>query len=296
MAPHPEFPAITVYKDVYPGIDLDTRLKDAAKGKVVYITGASRGVGESTVYAYAKAGASGLFITARSANVLASVAESARKISTSVAVEPYGLDITDEKAVGESVKKCIEKFGRIDIVISNAGYMEKWKKIGEANPDEWWKTMTINIRGTFNVVHHTIKHLVAAKGYAVLLSSFGAQARMLGASGYQTSKHAINRFVEFIQVEYGSDGVKVFSVHPGGIVTELALNEPSIVELLQDKVEVASHSIVRLTSGSEDYLSGRFVSCTWDLDELAKRRKEIEEGDLLKNRLDIGSLTDPLQS
>ncbi|EPQ51394.1 NADP-dependent dehydrogenase [Gloeophyllum trabeum ATCC 11539] len=296
MAPHPEVPAVTIHKDVYPGIDLSTRLKDAAKGKVVYITGASRGVGEATAYAYAQAGARGLFLTARSADALVSVAEATRKhsVSGSVIVEPYALDITDEKAVGESVKTCLDRFGRIDIVVANAGYLEKRLRVGEQDPDEWWKTMTVNIRGTFNVVHHTINHLVATKGYVVLVSSLGAQARIPGRSGYQTSKHAMNRLAEFIQVEYGAAGVKVFSAHPGGIVTVLASSEPSLAPLLHDKVEIASHSIVRLTSGTEDYLSGRFVSCTWDLDELAMRRKEIEEDDLLKNRLDIGSLAEAL--
>lgn len=294
MAPHPEQPSVTVHHDVYPGIDLDGRLKDAAKGKVVYITGASRGIGEATVLAYAKAGASGLFITARSADALTSVAESASKLAPSALVEPYAVDVTDEKAVGESVKKCLEKFGRIDIVIANAGYLEKWVKIGDIDPDEWWKSMTVSIRGTFNVIHHTIKHLVATKGYAILLSSVGAQNRRPGASGYQTAKHALNRFAEFIDVEYGSEGVKVFAIHPGGILTVLAANEPSLIPLLNDKVEIASNTMVRLTSGSEDWLSGRYVSCNWDLDELAKRRQEIEEGDLLKNRLDVGGLANPL--
>ncbi|KZT24264.1 short-chain dehydrogenase/reductase SDR [Neolentinus lepideus HHB14362 ss-1] len=294
MPAHSENPSITLHHDVYPGIDINTRLKDAAKGKVVYITGASRGIGESTVYAYAKAGASGIFITARSISDLKTVAETAKKTSSSVVVEPYAVDVTDDKQVGESVKKCIEKFGRIDVVVANAGYLEKWTKIGDSDPDGWWKSVSVSVRGSFNVIHHTIKYLVETKGYAILLSSAGAQARYLGASGYQSAKHQLNRFAEFIQVEYGSEGVKVFAIHPGGVLTKLAANEPSIVPLLKDKVELASHTMVRLTSGSEDYLSGRYVSCNWDLDELVKRRKEIEEGDLLKNRLDIGSLADAL--
>ncbi|EPQ57587.1 oxidoreductase [Gloeophyllum trabeum ATCC 11539] len=294
MAPHPERVTVTEHHDVYPGIDLKTRLKDAAKGKIIYITGASRGIGEATVHAFAEAGASGLFVTARSADALTAVAESARRIAPSIVVEACTVDATDEQAVSQSVRKCIEKFGRIDVVIANAGYLEKRARTGEIDPREWWKTMDISLRGTFNVIHHSINHLVATKGYAIMLSSVAAQHRSRGASAYQTSKHAINRLAEFVDVEYGSQGVKVFAVHPGNIATALASNEPAIAAYLIDKIEIASHTMVRLTSGSENWLSGRYISCNWDLDELAKRRKEIEGGDLLKNRLDIGSLAGPL--
>ncbi|TFK53981.1 short-chain dehydrogenase/reductase SDR [Heliocybe sulcata] len=292
MPAHPENISITQYHDVYPGIDIDTRLKDAAKGKVIYITGASRGIGESTVYAYAKAGASGIFITARSVADLETVAANAKNISPTVQVEPCAVDVTNAEQVGESVRKCVEKFGKIDVVISNAGYLEKWVKIGDSDPDDWW--MAVVSRGAFNVIHHTVKHLVQTKGYAILVSSIGAQIRRPGASGYQSAKHQLNRFAEFVEVEYGSEGVKVFSIHPGGVPTKLATSEPSIIPYLTDKPELAANTMVRLTSGSEDYLSGRYVSVDWDLDELAKRKKEIEEDDLLKNRLDVGSLASAL--
>ncbi|TFK50158.1 short-chain dehydrogenase/reductase SDR [Heliocybe sulcata] len=294
MPAHAEDIAVTHYRDVYPGIDIATRLKDAAKDKVIYITGASRGIGESTVYAYAKAGASGIFITARSVADLETVAANAKKISPTVEVVPCAVDVTDAKQVGESVRKCVDKFGRIDVAISNAGYLGRRAKIGDSDPDDWWMAVTVSVRGAFNVIHHSIKHLVQTKGYAILVSSAGAQIRHPTASGYQSAKHQLNRFAEFIQVEYGSEGVKVFSIHPGRVPTKLAMSEPSIIPYLTDKAELAAHAMVRLTSGSEDYLSGRYVSVDWDLDELAKRRKEIEEDDLLKNRLDVGSLANAL--
>ncbi|TFK53976.1 NAD-P-binding protein [Heliocybe sulcata] len=292
MALFPEDLNITHRTDVYPGIDLNGRLRDAAKGKVVYITGASRGIGAATALAYAQAGAKGLFLssTSRSASDLQKVRDSIKTAIPDVEVHTCAVDVNDEKVVKESVDECIQKFGKIDVVIANAGYLEKWANIGDIDPAEWWRSMEVSIRGTFNVVHHTVKHLVETKGYVLLLSSIAAQLRGPGASAYSVAKHALNRFAEFIDVEYRAQGVKVFSVHPGGVVTVLSSNEPTLPELLHDKVELPAHSMVRLTSGSEDWLAGRYVSCQWDFDVLQTKRKEIEEADLLKNRLDIGTL------
>ncbi|KDQ53607.1 hypothetical protein JAAARDRAFT_39294 [Jaapia argillacea MUCL 33604] len=295
MPAKPEQPTITQHHDVYPGIDIGGRLKGAAQGKIVYIAGASRGIGASTAQAYALAGCSGLFITGRSLDSLASVASSVlsslpESLAKGLSIETDAVDVTDREAVGESVKRCIEKFGRIDILVANAGYMEAWSNIADCDPVGWWKIWEVNIGGVFNLIHHAVVSLVKSKGHIILLSSVGAQNRRPGASAYQSSKHALNRFAEFIDLEYGGQGVKVFSVHPGGIVTQLSSVEPKILPFLNDKVELASHTIVRLSSGSEDWLSGRYISSNWDLDELAQRRREIEEDDLLKNRLDVGCL------
>lgn len=143
---------------------------------------------------YAQAGTGGLFVTARSKETLASVAEKAQKLAPTVAIKIYAVDVTDAKAAGESVKQCAESRNR-----------ERWLrrkrvKIGDADPEEWWMSMIVNIRGTFNNIHHTIKHLVAATGHAILVSSIGAQLRLPGASSSQTAKHALNRLAEFVQL------------------------------------------------------------------------------------------------
>ncbi|EPQ57589.1 hypothetical protein GLOTRDRAFT_127943 [Gloeophyllum trabeum ATCC 11539] len=173
MDPHPEQLAIAEHHDVYPGIDLNSRLKDAAKGKIVYTTcvwvQAEEMEKRRSMPTYAQAGTSGLFVTARSKETLASVAEKAQKLAPTVAIKLYAVDVTDAKAAGESVKQCAESRNR-----------ERWLrrkrvKIGDADPEEWWMSMIVNIRGTFNVIHHTIKHLVAATGHAILVSSIGAQ-------------------------------------------------------------------------------------------------------------------------
>ncbi|KDQ53604.1 hypothetical protein JAAARDRAFT_39292 [Jaapia argillacea MUCL 33604] len=286
---------ITQHNDVYPGIDVNGSLKGAAGGKIVYIAGASRGIGAATAHAYALAGCAGLFLTARSLDTITSVASSIHSSLTAdssreLVIETDAVDVTDLKAVGESVKRCVEKFGRIDVLIVNAGYMEPWMNIADCDPIGWWKVLEVNLGGVFNLVHHAVPSLLKTQGHIILLSSVGAQKIGPGASAYGCSKHALNRFAEYIHCEYNAQGIKVFSIHPGGVVTELSSVAPHLLPYLVDTAELPGYTMVRLSSGSEDWLSGRYISCNWDLDELAKRRREIEDGDLLKNRLDVGSL------
>lgn len=119
------------------------------------------------------------------------------------------------------------------------------------------------------------------------LSSIGANAVRPGLAGYQISKLATIRFSEFLNAE--SEGVLSFSVHPGGVPTELASGmSKEIYDTLADTPELASDCIVWLTAERRDWLAGRFLMCTWDMEELLKKRSKIEKEDLLKIRLDVG--------
>ena len=123
-------------------------------------------------------------------------------------------------------------------------------------------------------------------GHLILLSSVGAQLLTPGASDYQTSKHAINRLCEFVNLDHGQDGVKCFAVHPGGVPTALGKNMPSELHAhLVDSPDLAAGFIVWLCSGKADWAKGRFVSANWDIDELSRFKDRILQNDLLVNRL-----------
>jgi NAD(P)-dependent dehydrogenase (short-subunit alcohol dehydrogenase family) len=123
-------------------------------------------------------------------------------------------------------------------------------------------------------------------GHLILISSVGAQLLTPGASDYQTSKHAINRLCEFINVDHGQDGVKCFAVHPGGVPTILGRNMPEEMHpFLTDEPELAAGFIVWLCSGKADWAKGRYLSCNWDVNELLQMKEQILRDDLLVNRL-----------
>src|SRR5258706_13574766 len=69
-------------------------------------------------------------------------------------------DVTDEEQVKASVKDCVTKFGGIDVVDSNAGYLDQWKKIGESDTTSWWKTWEVNLKGTYYVIRYTTPYLI----------------------------------------------------------------------------------------------------------------------------------------
>jgi NAD(P)-dependent dehydrogenase (short-subunit alcohol dehydrogenase family) len=280
----------------YPAIDPKGALKDSAQDKVIFIAGASRGIGQATAVAFSQAGAKAVYLTARSKDALEETRLLVGQANPQTQCAWTICDVTDSGAVQASVADCVAKFGSIDAADANAGYLGPWKKIGESDPESWWHTWEVNIRGAYHVSRFTLPRLVqSAKhrategrsgGHLLLLSSVGAHLLMPGASDYQTSKHSLNRLCEFVQVDHGEDGVKCFAVHPGGVSTELGRNMPQAMHAyLVDAPELAAGFAVWLFSGKADWAKGRYLSANWDVNELTARKEDILRDDLLVNRL-----------
>ena len=291
-----QFPDLGAHHAVYEAIDPKSGLKDSASGKVVFIAGASRGIGQATAVAFAEAGAKAVYLTARSEDALQETQALVSKANPQTQCAYAICDVTSAEQVEAAVADCVAKFGSIDAVDANAGYLGPWVKIGESDPEGWWWNWEVNVRGAYHVIRFTLPHLIESakrfaaedrsSGHLILLSSIGAQFLMMGASDYQTAKHAINRLCEFVQSDHGEDGIKCFAIHPGGVSTELGRNMPEAMhEYLVDEPELAAGFAVWLCSGRADWAKGRYLSATWDVGELAALREDILQHDLLVNRL-----------
>ncbi|MBV9276091.1 MAG: SDR family oxidoreductase [Verrucomicrobia bacterium] len=291
-----QFLNIKAHHSRYPAIDPETTLKGSASSKIVFIAGASQGIGRATAVAFAQAGARAIYTTARSEKALEETKALVSKANPETQSEYMVCDVTDEEEVKASITDCVTKFGGIDVVDSNAGYLDQWKKIGESDPASWWKTWEVNLKGTYYLIRYTISYLIdSAKkhssrgstgGHLILISSVGAQFVTPTASDYQTSKHAINRLCEFVEVDHGEDGVKCFAIHPGGVPTALAKNMPDRLHAnLIDEPDLPAGFAVWLCSGKADWAKGRYLSCNWDVDELTQIKDQIIQDDLLVNRL-----------
>jgi NAD(P)-dependent dehydrogenase (short-subunit alcohol dehydrogenase family) len=291
-----QFLNLKVHHAQYPAIDPKTALKGSASNKILFITGASQGIGQATAVAFAQAGAKAIYLTARSEEALRETKTRVSKANPETLCEYRVCDVTDEAQVKASIEDCVARFGGIDVVDSNAGYLDQWKKIGESDTTSWWKTWEVNLKGTYYVIRHTISYLIeSAKkhsargstgGHLILISSIGAQLVRPTASDYQTSKHAINRLCEFVNVDHGEDGIKCFAIHPGGVPTVLAKNMPKEVHVnLVDDPDLAAGFAVWLCSGKADWAKGRYLSSNWDVDELTQLKEQILRDDLLVNRL-----------
>jgi NAD(P)-dependent dehydrogenase (short-subunit alcohol dehydrogenase family) len=276
----------TDHHDTYPGI-----AKYSHHGRIVLITGASKGIGRATARSFAKAGAHAIIIAARSdlSEVEKEILAAAETAGTSPQVLKLGLDVTDPKQVAEAAAEVQQKFGKLDILFNNAGYLEKWTEISESDPLEWWKTWEINVKGTYLVTRAFLPLIQQSEVKTIVnVSSVGAHVTFFGASAYQASKLAVIRFTEFIAAEYGEKGVVSFVLHPGGVPTELATNMPDHMhKVLVDKPELAADTVAWLTQEQQQWLNGRYLSVTWDMPELFARRNEIVEEDKLKVKLTV---------
>jgi NAD(P)-dependent dehydrogenase (short-subunit alcohol dehydrogenase family) len=291
-----QFLDLTAHHAAYEAIDPTLALKHSAQGKVIFIAGASRGIGQATAVAFAQADARAIYLIARSKDALEETRVLLRQANANTLCEYSICDVTNPASVEAAVADCVAKFGGIDAADANAGYLGPWKKIGESEPMNWWQNWEVNVRGAYHVIRYTMAHLVqSAKrrdaegrsgGHLILLSSIGAQLLMPGASDYQSAKHALNRLCEFVQVDHGDEGIKCFAVHPGGVSTELGLSMPKALHsYLIDAPELAAGFAVWLCSGKADWAKGRYLSANWDVAELTAMRESILRDDLLVNRL-----------
>ncbi|KAI0879499.1 hypothetical protein GGS24DRAFT_437651 [Hypoxylon argillaceum] len=278
----------TIHTDTYPFIALD---KSNLAGKSVFVAGASKGIGKESALALAQAGCSKIAIGARSdlsglEEEIAKAAADAGKSAPQVLA--LKLDVTSEESVQAAADKISEAFGgALDVLVCNAGNLEQWAPVAESNPAEWWKTYEINVKGTFLLNHSFIPLLLKSETKtSILVSSYGAIGVRHGASGYQSSKFVVCRLAEFIASEYEKQGIVCFSIHPGGVRTELALNMPEEMHaVLVDEPALPAHTIVWLSREYRPWLNGRFISVNWDMEELESKKAEIVEGNLLNFRV-----------
>lgn len=293
-----QFLNLTTHHSPYSDIDPKTTLRGSATGKTIFLSGASRGIGQATAIAFAQAGAQAIYITARSEKALEEAKVKIIEANHQTRCVSRVCDVTDASQVKAAIDDCMTQFGGIDVADANAGYLDKWSKIGESDVDSWWKSWEVNLKGAYHVVRFCLPHLIesarkhsakgATGGHLILISSVGAQLLTPGASDYQTSKHAINRLCEFINLDHGEDGIKCFTIHPGGVPTTLAKNMPKEMHAyLVDKPELAAGFIVWLCSGKADWATGRYLSSDWDVNEFVQMKDQIIKNDLLVNRLRI---------
>lgn len=291
-----QFLDLTAHHSRYDAIDPQSKLKQSASGKVVFIAGASRGIGQATAIAFAQAGAKAVYLTARSEHALKETRNLVVQANPETQCVYSICDVTVATQVEAAVKDCVGKFGGIDVADANAGYLGPSTKIGESDPEGWWQSWEVNMRGAYHVARFTISHLIksakrheakgSSGGHLILLSSIGAQLVGPELSDYRIPKHAINRLCEFVQVDHGDDGVKCFAIHPGGVPTELGRSLPKDMHgYLIDKPELAACFAVWLCSGKADWATGRYLDATWDVTELTALKDEILRDDLLVNRL-----------
>lgn len=278
----------TVHDDTYPAID---SAKVNLAGKAALICGGSKGIGKATVLSFAKAGASHLAVGARSdmaalEKEIHDAATSAGKPAPHVLL--LRMDTTSKESVADARKKVEEEFGRLDVLVNNAGILPEMKLLADTDPDTWWRTFDVNVKGPYLTCHAFIPLLLSSKDglkTIVNVSSVGAHVVMPNLSAYQTSKLALVRVSEFIAKEYAEQGIICVSIHPGNIVTDiLGPDGPSedLKHIFTESPELPADTIVWIAAGQRNWLNGRYVNVTWDCPQLEAKKEDIVARDLLK--------------
>jgi len=277
------------------------------QGQVAFITGGGRGIGRGIAEAFAAEGAS-VALMARSEDQLS---ETLRQIE---AVGGRGLilkgDVTSQDDVDSAIAATETRLGPITTVVSNAGITGPYAPIAEADPDEWWRTQEVHLRGAFLTSRATFRSMRSrGGGRIIIISSRAAERGSPNISGYAVAKSSQLRFTEMLAAEGEPVGIKAFVLHPGTVDTQFtdeALNRADanqyaagFVERLRElrknpaaftPMSKVTDLCIFLASGAGDELSGRYLSVDYDVPQLAQRSEQIKERDLYTLR--IQTLTD----
>jgi short-subunit dehydrogenase len=191
------------------------------KNKIVWITGASSGIGEATAYAIAKEG-SKLVLSARRKDELEKVKHNCGLPEGDVLVLP--LDVEDIEKINEAAKIIIEKFGRIDLLFNNAGISQRGDVL-TTSLEVYQKIININLLGVIALTKAVLPFMIDQNsGHIVVTSSISGKLGTPLRSGYSASKHALHGFFDSLRAEVFTKNIKITLVCPGYINTNISLN------------------------------------------------------------------------
>lgn len=234
-------------------------------GQIVWITGASSGIGESVAYAFAKEGAR-VIISARRKEELERVKANCPDSSKVMTVQ---LDIGDYKTIEQKVKPIIEKTGRIDVLFNNAGVSQR-ALAKDTQLEVYEKIMNVNFMGTVAMTKAVLPFMLKQKsGHIAAVTSLTGKFSTPLRTGYAASKHALHGFFDGLRAEVWKDNIKVSIICPGFVKTHVSENALTGDGVPQNKPDdatanglepdyVAAKILQGLKAGKEEiYIAGK---------------------------------------
>lgn len=192
------------------------------KDQVVWITGASSGIGEALAYQMAAEGAK-LILSARRVEALERVKKACGEVAQS-RIELLPFDLSKPETLSSVVNKALELFGRIDILINNGGISQR-SLAKDTLPEVDRRIMEVNYFGATALTKYLLPSLLSRKsGHVVNISSLVGKFSTPYRSGYAASKHALHGFFDALRAELWKHGIKVTMVCPGFVRTNISFN------------------------------------------------------------------------
>lgn len=276
------------------------------RGKSVIVTGGSRGIGKAVAKNFFDQGASVLICSRSKSEVTSACSE----------IDPsrkkcFGIkaDVSVIKDCGRLIKYAVKKFGKIDILINNAGIYGEIGKLETSNLKNWAKTIEVNLLGAVNCTKFAILFMKKSRGGKIINfagAGVGGKKGLPNFSAYYTSKISIAGFTETIAEELKQDNIQINCISPGPVntgITDYLLaqgikktGKQMYQQALNQKKEskntpdLAIKMINFLCSKKANHLSGRLFSSKWDSITLLQSLNN--EGDMFKLRRIDGQLFD----
>jgi SDR family mycofactocin-dependent oxidoreductase len=238
-------------------------------GRVAFITGAARGQGRAHAARLAREGADiiALDICAQVSDSISYPAATPEDLADTVrAVEAEGrkvlarqVDIRDDAAVRQLVSDGVEQFGRLDILVANAGVLS-WGRIWELSDEQWNTVIDVNLTGTFHTLRAAIPAMIEAGngGSIVVVSSSAGLKATPGNGHYSASKHGLTGLTNSLAIELAEFGIRVNSIHPYSIDTPMV--EPDLMMQVFGKHPHYIHSFGPMPLQPKGFMAASEVS------------------------------------
>ena len=188
-------------------------------GQTAWVTGGGRGIGRAAALALASLGAS-VAVSARTQSEVDEVAGELRDLGASA--EAFVCDVSDWQAVIETLGQIESTLGTVDVLVNNAGVLGRLGRTWETSPGDWARVIAINLVGAYYCTRAVLPSMVERRrGSIVNISSGAGSFAAPNWSAYAASKAGLDHFTRSLAVELADTGVRVNSLHPGIVETEM---------------------------------------------------------------------------
>jgi NAD(P)-dependent dehydrogenase (short-subunit alcohol dehydrogenase family) len=261
-------------------------------GQVAIVTGGGLGIGRGICQELGQAGAHVVVVGRR----VQHLAETTRLIrDAGGAASTRVADVTEPEQVAALVAETVATYGKLDLLVNNAGRFFSIAPVWESDPENWWQDVTVNLYGSYLCCRAAARQMIGQRsGKIINLGGGGSMAAFSYASGYGTSKAALVRFTETLHQEIKEYGVNAYAISPGLVRTEMTQFQldspegqqwlPRIAQSFAEGRDVPSTEAgklcVFLASPAGDRLGGRFLQVRDQYRQVADRADEVVERDL----------------